>query len=131
MPFINGTSRRRYVLEQIAGAVCRDRQNTYGDAEDNFQNIADLWTWWLHKRGLLPGDKKVDALDVAQMSAFIKVARKLGSGHLDNWIDGAGYEVCGAGILLSRQDVKRDVAPAKSVVDYDLDNDVDKVDPCP
>lgn len=100
----SGTTRRRDILERIASCVCRDRQNNYGDAEDNFQNIADYWTLWLQQRGLLAKDKEVDALDVAQMSAFIKVARKVGNlGYLDNWIDGGGYEVCGAGIVLSRE----------------------------
>lgn len=101
---LTGTSRRREILERIASCVCRDRQNNYGDAEDNFKNIADYWNLWLRQRGLLAGDKEVDALDVAQMSAFIKVARKVGNlGYLDNWIDGGGYEVCGAGIVLSRE----------------------------
>lgn len=103
-PILTGASRRREILERIASCVCRDRQNTYGDAEDNFQNIADYWTLWLQQRGLLAKDKEIDALDVAQMSAFIKTARKVGNpGYLDNWIDGGGYEVCGAGIVLSRE----------------------------
>jgi hypothetical protein len=103
-PTQTGTDRRREILERIASCVCRDRQNNYGDAEDNFKNIADYWTLWLRQRGLLAKDKEVDALDVAQMSAFIKVARKVGNlDYLDNWIDGGGYEVCGAGIILSRE----------------------------
>lgn len=99
-----GTSRRREILERIASCVCRDRQNTYGDAEDNFKNIAAYWNLWLRQRGLLAPGKEINPLDVAQMSAFIKVARKVGNlDYLDNWIDGGGYEVCGAGIVLSRE----------------------------
>lgn len=103
-PAKTGTSRRREILERIASCVCRDRQNNYGDAEDNFKNIAAYWNLWLRQRGLLAPGKEIDPLDVAQMSAFIKVARKVGNlDYLDNWIDGGGYEVCGAGIILSRE----------------------------
>jgi hypothetical protein len=106
LPKKSGTEYRREVLKQVEGCVCRDRQNSYGDAEDNFENIAAYWTLWLHQRGLLPPDKKIDALDVAQMSALIKTARKTANlYHEDNWVDGAGYEVCGGGIVRKCNDV--------------------------
>lgn len=99
-----GTSRRCEILDRIASCVCKDRQNSYGDAEDNFVNIAAYWNLWLKQRGLLAPGKEVDALDVAQMSSFIKIARKVGSlSYLDNWVDDGGYSVCGAGIVLSRE----------------------------
>lgn len=88
----------------IKGCVCRDRQKSYGDAEDNFQNIADYWNLWLQQRGLLSAGKKLTSLDVAQMSGLIKVARKTGNiEYLDNWVDDAGYSTCGAGIVLRKR----------------------------
>ena len=97
-----GRARRQEVLDRVRDCVCKDRQNTYGDAEDNFQDIADYMTLWLRQRDLLAPDKKLESFDVAQLSSFIKIARKaVNPRYLDNWVDDAGYNVCGAGIVLS------------------------------
>jgi hypothetical protein len=94
-PAKTGTERRREVLNEVADAVCRDRQNTYGDAEDNFANIALLWNVWGRMRGL----GEFTAQDVAMMSALIKVGRAgTNIGYRDNWVDLAGYATCGGGI---------------------------------
>ena len=37
-----GTELRREALHQVESCVCQDRQNTYGDAEDNFADIAAI-----------------------------------------------------------------------------------------
>lgn len=95
-----GTELRREALREVEGCVCKDRQNTYGGAEDNFAAIARLWTVWLHVRGLMPPDKAVLSIDVAGMSGLIKTARAAHNpGHRDSWIDMAGYPICGAGIV--------------------------------
>lgn len=87
-----GTERRRQILAEIEKCVCRDRQNTYGDAEDNFAQIARYWSEW---KGV-----EFTALDVAAMMVFVKLARmKTSPFNLDSWIDGGGYFVCGAGIV--------------------------------
>ncbi len=87
-----GNERRAKLLEAVKGAVCRDRQNTYGDAEDNFAVIADLWTTY---KGV-----PFTPEDVAVLMLLVKVARlKSSPGHLDNWVDAAGYAVCGGGIV--------------------------------
>lgn len=94
---MTGNERRSAVLDTIRGAVCRDRQTSYGDAEDNFQNIADYWNLWLKQRGFTVA---LTREDVAMMSAMIKVARASGNlSYSDNWVDMAGYAVCGAGIV--------------------------------
>lgn len=93
-----GTQRRQAIIEQVAACVCRDRQNTYSDAEDNFAVIADYWNLWLRSQKA-PRSKDLTSTDVAMMCALIKVARAAVSpGHLDNWVDLAGYAICGAGI---------------------------------
>lgn len=95
-PPITGTDRRRAVLQQVADCVCRDRQNTYGDAEDNFADIAALANIMFRDKLKEP----FTPLDVATFSLCIKMARiRTSPHHIDNWIDAAGYGVCGAGIV--------------------------------
>lgn len=97
-----GTQRRQAIIDQVAACVCKDRQNTYGDAESNFENIAEYWTVWLRSRKLIAADASVQAHDVAVMSGLIKVARLSTSpDHIDNWVDLAGYSVCGGGIRVA------------------------------
>lgn len=87
-----GTERRRAVLKKVEDCVCRDRKNSYGDAEDNFAEIAVIWSMLLKHQ--------VNARDVAACMCAVKVARMVTSpDHQDNWIDLAGYAVCGAGII--------------------------------
>ena len=90
-----GSELRAEVLEEAKKCVCQDRQNTYGDAEDNFADIAKVWS-------VLLSDKlrtDFDALDVAQMSAAVKLCRLKGNKlHRDSWVDTAGYSACGGGI---------------------------------
>ena len=101
-----GTTRRKEALKEIEACVCRDRQNTYGDAEDNFRDIADYMTLWLRQRGLLNDGARRQSFDVAQLSSFIKIARKAANPrYRDNWIDDAGYNVCGAGIVVGQEPV--------------------------
>lgn len=99
-----GTQRRQAIIDQVASCVCKDRQNTYGDAESNFANIAEYWTVWLRSRKLIAADASVQAHDVAVMSGLIKVARLSTSpDHIDNWVDLAGYSVCGGGIRVAQK----------------------------
>lgn len=96
----SGTELRRAALKRIEGYVCKDRQATHGDAEDNFRQIAAYWALY---KGMpfSPGD-------VAAMMALVKIARMATSpNHLDNWDDLAGYAVCGAGIVDRRNQAAR------------------------
>jgi hypothetical protein len=93
---LTGTDLRRESLKEVEACVCKDRQNTYGDAEDNFAHIAAIASVVLADRLKEP----LTALDVAAFSAAIKLARIRSSPHHgDNWTDLAGYAVCGAGIV--------------------------------
>lgn len=86
-----GTERRRAALKRVEGYVCADRQNSYGDAEDNFAVIAAYWSTY--------SGVEFTPIDVAAMMALIKVARlKTSPTKLDNWDDLAGYAICGSGI---------------------------------
>jgi hypothetical protein len=99
-PSPTGTDLRREALREVESCVCRDRQNTYGDAEDNFAHIAAI-------ANVVLGDKltaPLTPLDVASFSACIKLARIRSSPlHEDNWRDLGGYAVCGQGIIKRQQ----------------------------
>lgn len=84
---------REQCLDIAKECVTRDRQNTYGPPENNFNRIAKLWDAYLD----LP--YKITAVDVAVMLALLKVARiaygvQHGVQHEDNFIDGCGYFAC-------------------------------------
>ena len=94
-----GTDRRKDIIKEIEKCVCKDRQNTYGDAEDNFEVIAKLINVMLDKKLYEP----LSALDIAKINICIKMSRTITSpAHLDNWIDLGGYAVCGGGIVMSK-----------------------------
>jgi hypothetical protein len=101
---VSGTDRRRQALEEVAACVCRDRQDAYADAEDNFARIADLANVVLAKKLAAPLDRK----DVALFAACIKLGRLAHDpAHYDSMLDLAGYAVCGAGILLEEREERR------------------------
>lgn len=81
------------VLDTARDAITRDRAATHGDAENNFQLIADFWTLWLGDRL----DGEVTPFDVAQMMVLFKSARARGNPtHMDNITDQVGYSALSA-----------------------------------
>lgn len=85
---------RTEILKKADECVTGTRQQDYGEAEDNFTNIARLWAAYL--------DTGISAVDVAVMMAMVKIARiKSGRYHEDNFIDLAGYAAC-AGEIAGR-----------------------------
>ena len=64
--------------------------------EDNFREIAELWTQYI--------DHTITSIDVSVMMALLKIARlKSNSTNPDNWIDACGYMACG-GELATKED---------------------------
>ena len=83
---------RKETLEAAIKTVCEDRQDSYGNPEDNFEIIAELWSGYL-------GDVLLRAEDVAVMMILLKAARiRTGEYKSDNYIDIAGYAACAAEI---------------------------------
>ena len=80
--------KRDEILDTAKALICGQRAQDYGDAYNNFSNIADAWTWWL-------GPRLKDALtpnDAAMMMALLKMARLMNSRlHVDSYHDLAGY----------------------------------------
>ena len=83
--------KREEIVEKVCECILKDRQNTYGKPEDNFQTIADFWNTYLQ---IKDDYFKLTKQDVANMMILLKVARMSSSPeHLDNYIDAAGYAV--------------------------------------
>lgn len=81
--------KREEIVQKMCECIFKDRQNTYGKPENNFQIIADFWNIYLHN-----GDAIITKQDVANMMLLLKVARMRSSPeHLDNYVDAAGYAV--------------------------------------
>ena len=91
--------RRAEFLEAVRNFVCKDRNVTHGDAEDNFRVIASLWETYL--QGTPP--QSLNSTDVAIMMCLFKVARLMANPkNMENWHDLAGYAACGGGIVMKK-----------------------------
>lgn len=82
---------RSEILESARRCVVGDREEDYGNPENNFARIGKFWSAYL--------GVPVNAKDVAALLALMKIAR-IASGHAksDNWVDLAGYAACGGEI---------------------------------
>ena len=66
----------------------KDREDQYGNPEDSFQMIADLWSSYL--------EENITSVDVANMMILLKIARnKSNPSHTDNYVDMCGYSALG------------------------------------
>ena len=79
------------ILDKAKTIINGERQGTYGEAEDSFSIIAQMWTAYL--------GKEIKSEDVANMMILMKVARNLSGVYKDdNWIDICGYAALGGEI---------------------------------
>ena len=86
---------RTDIRDAARACVTVDRAATHGAPEDSFARIAELWSAYAQHH-FAPHD-------VTAMLILLKVARIAANpGHLDNWIDAAGYAACG-GDLAARE----------------------------
>jgi len=91
--------RRAEFLETVKTFVCKDRNVTHGDAEDNFRVIASLWETYLNNTP----PQNLNSVDVAIMMCLFKVARLMANPkNMENWHDLAGYAACGGGIVMKK-----------------------------
>ncbi len=96
------------LLRDALAAVTGERRKAYGDPENNFKLIAELFGSYLgHRRirgGLADGvsgqlslNDNIKPSDVAVLMILVKVARLAQTpGHRDSLLDIAGYAACGA-----------------------------------
>ncbi len=94
--------KREEILDAAKKCVCQDRNEQYGNPEDNFSKIAELWSAY---RGELFLKR-----DVAMMMALVKIARIYAGESEDSYIDLAGYAACGGEIAAEerKQDKQTD-----------------------
>ena len=90
----NGTTQRERCLDEAKKIVRNDRNEQYGEPEDNFDVISEYWAAYLngkYKIGL-----PLDAGDVAHMMTLFKMGRITTAKEYkeDNYIDIAGYAAC-------------------------------------
>ena len=86
---------RDEIIAEVAKCVSIERNSSYGEPEDNFRAIADFWNVYLTSRGV-EFKQPLTAVDIAIMMGLVKIGRiATGEGKLDNFIDLAGYAVCG------------------------------------
>lgn len=83
---------RSECLDAAKQIVTTDRNEQYGEPEDNFRIIALLWNDYLQMKGLT---NLLQSKDVANMMVLFKVARNLEHSKDDNWVDICGYAACG------------------------------------
>lgn len=80
---------RTEILKKAESVINGDRDKAYGNPEDNFKMIADMWSVY---KGV-----KFTSTDVGAMMALLKIARiRSNPDKADNYIDLAGYAACAA-----------------------------------
>lgn len=98
---------RSEILKAAERCVCTDRNQQYGEPEDNFRIIAALWNVYLFGRGV---KSQLNPADVGAMMALFKLGRiATGGDKADNFIDLAGYAACAGEILTESECTSKDV----------------------
>ena len=88
---------RSEILDTAKQAVTVDRAATHGEAERNFDLIAEYWSAHL--------SVPVSALDVAVMMTLLKLARIKGNPeHVDSYVDSCGYSAIAGEIATAQSE---------------------------
>lgn len=89
---------RKRTLDTAAQAILGDRNNTYGDPDQDFTRTAGM----LNALGFRVLDADGNPVELgshhfAIMMMCVKMSRLMWSPlHMDSWVDAAGYAACGA-----------------------------------
>lgn len=98
---------RAEILKAAERCVCTDRNQQYGEPEDNFRIIAALWNVYLFGRG---AKSQLNSADVGAMMALFKLGRiATGGNKADNFIDLAGYAACAGEISTESEHTSKGV----------------------
>lgn len=79
--------KRDEILQTAEKLINGNRHEEYGDAKQNFQDIADLWSVILKQ--------EITTEQVALCMIMVKSARLMKTNHQDSWIDICGYGALG------------------------------------
>lgn len=96
---------REMCLDEAKKCVCTDRNQQYGEPEQNFTVIAQLWQTYL-QAALKSDEIEILPCDVATMMVLFKVGRVATAnvGKADSFVDMAGYAACGCECATGRSD---------------------------
>lgn len=90
--FLDDPNLREDCLRKANECVNESRRDKYGELEDNFETIANLWNVYL---GAIAEDRAdLTSVDVANMMTLLKVGRAATGINSDNYVDIAGYAAC-------------------------------------
>lgn len=82
---------RDEILKEAMKVINNDRNADYGDAKENFDNTAELWSAY--------AGHKFSAVDVAVMMILLKVSRvRVSPDKADHWVDICGYSALAGGL---------------------------------
>lgn len=86
------------ILDQAKVCVCTDRKGQYGDAEQSFRCIAELWNAYL--KPVYP-DICITPVQASMMMVLFKAARDaVANVHkIDTYVDMCGYAACAGGMI--------------------------------
>lgn len=89
---------RGEILEEAKKNVTSDRNQQYGEPEDNFEVIAKLWTAYF--------SCYISAKDVAMAMILFKIGRAMTCKEekTDTYIDICGYAACAGQISTNKED---------------------------
>jgi hypothetical protein len=97
--------KRDEILKAAVKAV-GERNLTYGEPKECFDRIAQLWLAWLRVRK----NEDLGPVDVAILMLLMKVGRLVESvGHVDTFVDIAGYAAIGGELATEKGDVKNEL----------------------
>lgn len=112
--------KREDILKTANECVNGARQQDYGNPEDNFKKIGELWTAYT--------GHKYTPVDVSIMLLLMKVGRmSTGKGTTDTYVDICGYAAC-AGEIATEEKVCDSGVTAEEAINnlsntYNKDND--------
>lgn len=93
---------RAQILNEARDIICSDRNKQYGEPEDNFAVIGELWSQYLRRAKDV--DIDLNGYDVGMLMALFKIGRlETGTPKRDNFVDLAGYVACAAEIALKEE----------------------------
>lgn len=95
---------REMCLDEARKCVCTDRNQQYGEPEQNFTTIAQLWQAYL-RAATGADDIEIFPTDVAMMMVLFKAARVATAyqAKADNFVDLAGYAACGCELATGQE----------------------------
>ena len=79
--------KREEILRKAETLINGDRAKDYGDAKQNFEDIANLWSVFL--------GTKITREQVAVCQILMKCSRLMKSNHMDGGVDICGYAALG------------------------------------